>query len=97
MPNEGSNKGYQFIGSGGVQNTDSRGTLGGIVYSYSESSARLYHPPFPLVQGGSGVAGYLLYINGYWGNGINQQMTNKVTVVLHQWTTFTQCMYAYQK
>ncbi|KAJ8303603.1 hypothetical protein KUTeg_019999, partial [Tegillarca granosa] len=88
-PRNGSNKDFYFKATGVAQTAESTGEYGGLVYSYTNSLFRMYHPAFADYQWPNN--GYLFYLNSLWGNGIHKQKTNYVKLVTHTWASFDSC------
>nr|XP_022344590.1 uncharacterized protein LOC111137430 isoform X2 [Crassostrea virginica] len=74
----GENRGFLFPAAGAVQNDETVSSFGGVVYSSSRDSLRIWTPASP-------GPGYLLYINNDWGNSMYPQSSKTATLVVHVW------------
>lgn len=71
----GENRGFLFPATGAVQNDETVSSFGGVVYSSSRDSLRIWTPASP-------GHGYLLYINNDWGNSMYPQSSKTATLVV---------------
>lgn len=74
-----------FPASGAVQNDETVSSFGGVVYSASSDTLRIWTPVPP-------GPGYLLYISNEWGNTLYPQTSTTATLVVHVWKSTT-CKY----
>lgn len=81
----GYNSGFMFPASGAVQNDETVSSFGGVVYSASSDTLRIWTPVSP-------GPGYLLYISNEWGNTLYPQTSTTATLVVHVWKSTT-CKY----
>lgn len=78
----GNNKGFVFPASGAVQNDETVSSFGGVIYSASSDTLRVWTPVTP-------GPGFLLYIGSDWGNAIYTQSSRTATLVIHVWKSTT--------
>lgn len=78
----GYNSGFMFPASGAVQNDETVSSFGGVVYSASSDTLRIWTPVSP-------GPGYLLYISNEWGNTLYPQTSTTATLVVHVWKSTT--------
>ena len=71
----GANNGYLFKATGAVQNTASNNSYGGVVYSYSSKSIRLWYPP--VTNHGTQ---YFIYIDKMYGGTTYNSVAKSVEV-----------------
>ena len=83
----GENRGFLFPAAGTVQNDETVSSFGGVVYSSSRDSLRIWTPASP-------GPGYLLYINNDWGNSMYPQSSKTATLVVHVWKSAS-CKFGY--
>lgn len=83
----GENRGFLFPAAGAVQNDETVSSFGGVVYSSSRDSLRIWTPASP-------GPGYLLYINNDWGNSMYPQSSKTATLVVHVWKSAS-CKFDY--
>lgn len=74
-----------FPASGAVQNDETVSSFGGVIYSASSDTLRIWTPV-------STGPGYLLYISSDWGNARYNQASKTATLVIHVWKSTT-CKY----
>ncbi|XP_061187999.1 uncharacterized protein LOC133196069 [Saccostrea echinata] len=85
LADNGYNKGFLFPASGAVQNDDSMSPYGGVIYSASSDTLRIWTP----VLSGSR---YLIYINDDWGNSMYPQTSKSAKLLIQIWKSSTCAM-----
>ncbi|XP_060084629.1 uncharacterized protein LOC132563886 [Ylistrum balloti] len=80
---DGPNANFLFPATGAVQNAETIGSYGGLVYSYSTFGIKLWQPP--------SRNGYLIYISDNWGGGVYKQSSNSAQLEVRAWNVYDIC------